>query len=109
MDDAAVAGGKSAHDLDTQRRNYTHALVSEIRLLVRTISNDPVTRILDVRLNYKLPGQFYARELSASEIIDEISRIEDGIAQQTGLGPIGFLQLVRDALVAKTAPATSLV
>jgi len=108
MEGATAVDGKSANDLDIQRRNYTHALVSELRLLVRTVSNDPSKRVSDLRLNYRLPGEPHARELSAAEIIDEISNVEDRIDEQSGIAPIGFLQLVRDALVAMTAPATGL-
>jgi len=75
MEGATAVDGKSANDLDIQRRNYTHALVSELRLLVRTVSNDPSKRVSDLRLNYRLPGEPHARELSAAEIIDEISRL----------------------------------
>jgi hypothetical protein len=46
--------------------------------------------------------------VTAPEIIEKISRIESIADKQVGIDHIGFLQLVRDALVSMTTPATGL-
>jgi len=112
--DAPVFGeGKSAKELKARRRNYTYALISEIRLLVRTISDSPTKRVSNLKLNCMLPvgmvsGETSAQEHDAPEIINAISYVEEHIDEQSGIASIGFLQLVRDALVAMTDPATGL-
>lgn len=116
MDIPSFTDNKSNKQLNVQRRNYTLALISETRLLVRTISNSPSKRVSNLKLSGKLPSECSgkdpsktcARELNASEIIDEISYIEKHIDEQSGIASIGFLQLVRDALVSITEPATGL-
>src|SRR3954468_15062879 len=85
--------------LDARRSEYTRALLSEIRLIVRTISNDPMKRLSDLKLNYKFDNDKPIREVTAPEIIDLISKIEASADKQVGIANIGFLQLVRDALV----------
>jgi len=108
MEGATFADNGPGEDVEARRKQYTYALISEIRLLVRTVSNDPSKRVSDLKLSYKLTGESYARELYASEIIDEISDAEARVDQQLGIANIGFLQLVRDALVSMTEPATGL-
>jgi hypothetical protein len=108
MDGATLSDHNVGHDVEAQRRDYTHALLSEVRLLVRTISNDPTKRVSDLKLSYTLPGTPGPKELTAPEIINAISEIEEHAGQQLGIARIGFLQLVRDALVSLTAPATGL-
>ncbi len=108
MDGATFDDDHPSGDLAARRRDYTHALVDEIRLLVRTISNDPVKRLSSLKLNCQPPGETGLRELSAPEIIIEVSTIEAQTDQKSGIAHIGFLQLVRDALVSMTAPATGL-
>jgi hypothetical protein len=116
MDGLPQTDKKSATDVHAQRRNYTRALISEIRLLVRAVSNSPSMRVSNLKFNGKLPSECVgkpasetsARELNASEIIDEISKVENQIDQRSGIANIGFLQLVRDALVSMTEPETGL-
>ena len=108
MEGAIFADSGPGEDVEARRKQYTYALISEIRLLVRTVSNDPSKRVSDLKLSCKLTGEPYARELYASEIIDEISDAEARVDQQSGIANIGFLQLVRDALVSMTEPATGL-
>jgi hypothetical protein len=108
MDGTVLAAGNLDGDLEAQRKDYTRALISEIRLLVRTVSNDPFKHVTNLKLTYKLPGEPSLRELAAPEIIDAVSKAEAQIDLQSGIDEIGFLQLVRDTLVSMTAPATGL-
>ncbi len=108
MDGGTLADHAVGNDVEAQRRDYTHALLSEVRLLVRTVSNDPKKRVSDLKVSCVPPGAPGPKELTAPEIINAISDIEDHADQQSGIGRIGFLQLVRDALVSLTAPATGL-
>ena len=108
MDGATLDDSNASRKLRAQRRDYTDALLSEVRLLVRTVSNDPMKRVSDLKLKCTLPGASAPQELTAPEIIDAISDIEAHADQQPDIARIGFLQLVRDALVSMTAPATGL-
>jgi hypothetical protein len=94
--------------LDARRSEYTRALLSEIRLIVRTIANDPLKRLSDLKLNYRFDTDNAIREVTAPEIIGRISEIEGITDKQVGISNIGFLQLVRDAPVSLTTPATGL-
>ncbi len=90
------------------RGAYTRALIGEIRILVRSISNDPVKRLSSIQLSYRSPRTGTVEELSAACIVSRVAEIEKSPKLQADIGSIAFLQLVRDALVAVTAPATGL-
>ena len=108
MDDAPNYTEVSRSQLDGRRSEYTRALLSEIRLIVRTIANDPLKRLSDLKVNYRFANEKAIREVTAPEIIEMISHVEAIADKQVGIDHIGFLQLVRDALVSMTTPATGL-
>lgn len=90
------------------RSGYALALIAEIRLLVRAISNDPTRRISSLRLSYHRSQDQAAENLDYDQVLNEVSAIERAPLERSQLAAIAFLQVVRDALVALTSPATGL-
>jgi len=105
---AAVEKPAAAADRHPERSAYAHALISELRLLVRAIANDPNKRLNTLRLSYQLPEMTKAEDLTFDKILNKLASIESDPKQQAALEYIAFLQAVRDALVAITTPATGL-
>lgn len=92
-----------------ERRNaYTTALVSEIRMLVRAISNDPEKRLNNLNLSYQFDGDSQPRAVSFGDMVGRVAAIGHDPTKQFNPVELGFLQAARDALVAVTAPATGL-
>ncbi len=113
MDDAspsAPADGDNRPRSPRQepRSGYALALIAEIRLLVRTISNDPTRRISSLRLSYHRSQDQAAENLDYDQVLNEVSAIERAPLERSQLAAIAFLQVVRDALVALPSPATGL-
>jgi hypothetical protein len=51
MGDAPNYNELARSQLDARRSEYTRALLSEIRLIVRTIANDPLKRLSDLKVS----------------------------------------------------------
>jgi hypothetical protein len=107
-DPARPSPGKTSLPPHPERSAYAKALIAELRLLVRTIANDPNKRLNTLRLSYQLPDTDSSVDLTFDKVLNKLSEIEGDEIHRAALDQIAFLQAVRDALVAMTAPATGL-
>jgi hypothetical protein len=96
----------AAADSIRRRSGYTLALIDEIRLLTRTIANDPNRHLQDLKMTYQFHGDAAPQTLVFSQVVNRVAEIEGDPARLSRMEEVGFLQSVRDVLVATTAPAS---
>lgn len=102
-------GGVSAMDLSTTtgRRHFESALLSEVRMLLDYVAADPTLSLADLTIPDPANP---ANALTSNDILIRLDEIEEAGSHSDKLasGHRSFLQLLRDALVRRTRPASGL-
>lgn len=84
------------------RIRYLDTLRAEIRLLARTVADDPNKQLSDLKVLWG------GKTLDYAETVEQLAKDDEGLSGPEQLRRLGLFQAIKDALVLKTTPATSL-